>query len=149
LRGVMTEAGTAGRSPSVRRVERLDALHGVPWVGSFGWRWRIQVSLGHALSLCAVVGLVVVASLVGVTALGSAVGVPPLPPPLELINQRLPGIFRLHMMTSGLALILLPWAIALRRRRRTHRAIGWMTVTLLVAGLLTSQPTALASEAVL
>ena len=93
-------------------------------------------------------GLVLAATLTGLAALGSAVGAPPLPPPLALLDQRLPGVFRLHMLAAGLALILLPCAILLRHKPRLHRPVGRATASCLLVGAAAALPSAIASEAV-
>jgi hypothetical protein len=93
-------------------------------------------------------GLVLAAILTGLAALGSAVGIPPLPPPLALLDQRLPGVFRLHMLAAGLALILLPCAILLRHRPSLHRPVGRAAASCLLVGAAAALPSAIASEAV-
>lgn len=90
---------------------------------------------------------VVLAAVVGVAALGSAVGLPPLPEPLAELEQRLPGIFTIHMMTSGLGLILLPWILLVRHRPSLHRGLGRLGGGLLLVGAAASLPSALLSEA--
>jgi uncharacterized membrane protein len=85
---------------------------------------------------------------VAIAALGSAVGMPELPEPLAVLDRRLPGIFRLHMLASALALILLPWIILLRSRPRMHRALGRLGAVLLLVGAAASLPAAIQSEAV-
>jgi len=93
-------------------------------------------------------GLVLAATLTGLAALGSAVGTPPLPPPLALLDQRLPGVFRLHMLATGLAMILLPCAILLRHKPRLHRPVGRAAAGCLLVGAAAALPSAFASEAV-
>jgi uncharacterized membrane protein len=92
--------------------------------------------------------LIPVTIAVATAALGSAVGMPELPEPLALLDRRLPGIFRLHMLASALALILLPWIILLRSRPRMHRALGRLGAVLLLVGAAASLPAAIQSEAV-
>lgn len=87
------------------------------------------------------------ASSVGVVALSSAIGLPPLPEPLAELELRLPGIFALHMVASGLGLILLPWILLLRHRPSLHRGLGRVGAGLLFVGAATSLPSALLSEA--
>jgi hypothetical protein len=87
------------------------------------------------------------AALVGVAALGSAIGTPALPQPLATLDHRLPGIFKLHMIASGLGLILLPWILFLRHRRSAHRVLGRIGALLLLVGAAASLPTALQSDA--
>jgi uncharacterized membrane protein len=93
--------------------------------------------------------LIPVTLAVAIAALGSAVGMPQLPEPLALLDRRLPGIFRLHMLASALALILLPWIILLRSKPRIHRALGRLGAFLLLVGAAASLPAAILSEAVL
>jgi uncharacterized membrane protein len=90
-----------------------------------------------------------VAFAVAVAALGSAVGVPELPEPLAVLDRRLPGVFRLHMVASGLGLLLLPWIIAVRSRPTLHRRLGRIGVVLLLVGAVAALPAGLQSEAVL
>jgi uncharacterized membrane protein len=92
--------------------------------------------------------VLVLAAAVGIAALGSAVGLPALPEPLAELDLRLPGVFKLHMMASGLGLILLPWILLLRHRPSLHRVLGRLGAGLLFAGAATSLPSALLSEAV-
>jgi uncharacterized membrane protein len=48
-----------------------------------------------------------------------------LPDPLAVLDQRLPRLFRLHMLAGGLGLALLPLAFATRRFVcRWHRLVG-------------------------
>lgn len=88
------------------------------------------------------------AATVGVAALGSATGLPPLPEPLAELDHRLPGIFKAHMVAAGLGLILLPWILLLRHRPSIHRVLGRLGAALLFVGAVTSLPSALHSEAV-
>ena len=88
------------------------------------------------------------AAAVAVAALGSAIGMPALPEPLAVLDQRLPGIFKVHMTASALALMLLPLILLLRHRRSPHRLVGRVGAVLLLVGAVTSLPTALQSEAV-
>src|SRR5215470_17919135 len=48
----------------------------------------------------------------------------PLPFNLHLVDVDLPGIFRLHMLASGAALLLIPITIAVRRDRVWHKPLG-------------------------
>ena len=83
----------------------------------------------------------------GIAALGSALGLLHLPHALALLDVRLPGIFRLHMAASGLGLILLPWAMLLRRGSTAHRTVGRAAAALLIVGVAASLPCALMSAA--
>jgi Predicted membrane protein (DUF2306) len=88
--------------------------------------------------------LVLPAALVAIT-LG--LGLRPLPYELFLVLQRLPLVFPLHMIASGLALILIPIAAFARPWRGVHRASGRLAAAAVVTGGLTALPVALASEA--
>lgn len=58
------------------------------------------------------------------------------PESLAIKVELMPVIFPVHMVTGGLALILLPLTIALRRRPRWHRPLGRIAATdVLIAGL--------------
>ena len=72
----------------------------------------------------------------------------PLPFNLFVVDQRLPGIFKLHMLASGAALLLIPLVIALRRNSTWHRPLGHVTAVAVLLGALTSLPVALASHSV-
>jgi Predicted membrane protein (DUF2306) len=92
-----------------------------------------------ALILLALVFPVVLA------ALGTAAGLLQLPYELWLVDQRLPVLFRLHMATAGLALLLVPSAIACHGLS-LHKIVGRTAATLVLAGGVTALPVALASE---
>jgi hypothetical protein len=115
--------------------------------GDNGFSAQRRRSWRHLLPLAMSTGLVLAAILTGLAALGSALGAPPLPPPLALLDQRLPGIFRLHMLAAGLALILLPGAILLRHKPRLHRPVGRAAAACLFVGAAAALPSAIASEA--
>src|SRR5262249_7173714 len=76
------------------------------------------------LRLCLIVGAVALAWATGTTALAEASGALDLPYQLVLLDQRLPGIFRIHMAASGFGLILLPCVLLLRRQLVAHRFFG-------------------------
>jgi uncharacterized membrane protein len=97
------------------------------------------------LTMLATVGSAL-ATLVAIAALASAMDMPPLPEPLAVLNERLPGLFRLHMVASGLTLLLLPWILLLRHRRSFHRLPGRVGAVLLLVGAATALPVALGSE---
>ena len=81
----------------------------------------------------------------GAIALG--LGLLPLPYPLFVVLQRLPLAFPLHMVASGLALILIPIAAFLRRRRAVHRIAGRAAAVCVAIGGVTALAVAMASEA--
>jgi uncharacterized membrane protein len=99
------------------------------------------------LNHCSIPLFIIVAFVVAVAALGSAIGIPELPEPLAELEQRLPVVFRVHMLSSGLALLLLPWTIALRSHPPIHRVFGGLCAVLVFVGAFTSLPTALQSGA--
>lgn len=91
-------------------------------------------------------GLVLVAGVVA-AAFGSAFGILPLPFRLVLLDERLPGVFRLHMAASALGLLLLPLVLATRRRPALHRPLGRAAAVAFGVGLVMALPSALASDA--
>jgi uncharacterized membrane protein YozB (DUF420 family) len=84
---------------------------------------------------------------VGLTALASGSGLILLPYPLALVLRRLPVIFPLHMLSAGLALILIPIAAAVRHKPRIHRPVGRIAAACVCVGAVTALAVALASEA--
>jgi hypothetical protein len=95
--------------------------------------------------LVIIVSLLVVPVSLGAIALG--LGLLPLPYPLFLVSQRLPVAFPLHMIASGLALILIPIAAFLRHRRVVHRLAGRSAAICVIIGGTTALLVAVASEA--
>ena len=79
-------------------------------------------------------------------AVGAALGLVRLPYELSLLDQRLPLLFRGHMASAGLALLLIPTAIALHGLS-LHRIVGRSAAILVLAGGATALPVALASDA--
>lgn len=97
----------------------------------------------------AVVALLGLAVPTGIVALLQGAGEIPLPYNLFIVDQQLPGIFRIHMLTSGLSLLLIPATLAAARYRFSwHRPLGRLTAIIVVAGAVTSFPVALLSESV-
>lgn len=90
--------------------------------------------------------LLVLSFPVGLFAIGTATGLLRLPYELSLIDQRLPVLFRVHMASSGLALVLLPSAVACHGLN-LHKVLGRSAAVLVVAGGVTALPVAMASEA--
>ena len=84
---------------------------------------------------------------VGVFALASGAGLVKLPYGLYLTAQRLPVVFPIHMIASGLAMLLIPIVITLRRHCGWHKALGRFAAGLVCVGGLTALPVALWSEA--
>jgi hypothetical protein len=98
------------------------------------------------IAICALISL---AFPTGLIALVEGVGAMPLPFNLHVVDERLPGIFKLHMLASGAALLLMPLVIATRKRRAWHRPLGRATAALVLAGALTAFPVAYESTSVL
>lgn len=84
----------------------------------------------------------------GLVAIGEGAGAIKLPYNLHIVDLRLPGLFKLHMLASGLALLLIPLAIGLRRDRSLHRLAGRLAAVSVVAGGLSAFPVALLSDSV-
>lgn len=84
----------------------------------------------------------------GLVAVGEGAGQLALPFNLHLVDTRLPGVFRLHMLASGLALVLIPLVVWVRRDRAWHRPLGRIAAVSVLAGALTSLPVALMSDSV-
>ena len=82
----------------------------------------------------------------GLVAMATAAGLLPLPYELSLLEQRLPMLFRMHMAAAGLALILVPSAIALHSFS-LHRLLGRSAAIFVLAGGATALPVAVASDA--
>lgn len=93
--------------------------------------------------------LVALALPTGIVAVVEGAGGMPLPYNLHVVDLQLPGIFKIHMLASGAALVLIPAVIALRRNRRWHRQLGRLAAIFVVAGALTSFPVAYESSSVL
>lgn len=106
---------------------------------------RTSALAQRTLMLAAVMGLAVPVALV---AIAEGAGQIPLPYNLHIVDLRLPVAFKLHMLASGLALLLIPFVIALRRDSRLHKPLGRLTAVAVVAGGLTSIPVAILSESV-
>lgn len=69
-----------------------------------------------------------------------------LPYEMFLLAERVPLLFRVHMISSALALLLLPAAIATRRNRNFHRPLGRALGVFVVVGGLTAIPVAVVSS---
>jgi hypothetical protein len=79
-------------------------------------------------------------------ALCAGAGIVSLPYELALVDRRLPGIFRIHMLASAFALVLIPSAIA-AHGSRVHGLLGRSAAFLVLIGGITAVPVAIASEA--
>lgn len=85
---------------------------------------------------------------VSLAGLVSAAGWAPLPLDLELLDERLPVIFRAHMVLAAFALLLIVAALAARRLvPRWHRPIGRAAAIAVILGGLTALPSAVMSVA--
>lgn len=84
----------------------------------------------------------------GLVAVGEGAGHLALPFNLYVVDQRLPGVFKLHMLASGIALVLIPLVVWVRRDRAWHRPLGRIAAVCVLMGALTSLPVALASDSV-
>lgn len=100
---------------------------------------------GHMLRAAALM-LFVLSFPAGVLAIAAAAGLLRLPYELSLLDQRLPVLFRVHMGASGLALLLVPTAIACHGLN-LHRVLGRSAAVLVTAGGVTALPVAMASDA--
>lgn len=98
-----------------------------------------------AAILALIVALLVVP--VALIAIALGLGLLQLPYELMLVLQRRPVALPLHMVASGLALILIPIAAWTRRRRGLHRAVGRAAAICVAAGGASAFLVALASEA--
>lgn len=86
-----------------------------------------------ALTLTAIAGFVGYTAINGILA---AFVNDDFPESLAIKVELLPLVFPLHMVTGALALVLLPLAIALRRRSAVHRVVGRIAaVDVLLAGV--------------
>ena len=121
----------SGASPTITPSAR--ALRPGGFV-SPSWRW---VAIG---------ALIVVAVPTALVAVAEGSGALRLPFDLFVIDARLPLLFRLHMLASGLSLLLIPTTIAMRRDRIWHRPLGRLASTCVVTGALTSLPVAIVSS---
>ena len=104
----------------------------------------------RAVGFAKIVAFIIVSSailLTGLMAIALGAGWLPLPHPLYLVLQRLPIVFPLHMITSGLALMLIPLALLLRHRPLLHRPVCRLAFCCVVIGALSALPVALCSEA--
>lgn len=109
--------------------------------------WRI---LGQPLLLALPISAAILfAMATGLVAIHQGLGLIPLPYNLFLVDQALPGLFKLHMLASGAVLVLTPLVLALRRRPTWHRPLGRLTAGLVIAGALTAFPVAILSSSVL
>jgi Predicted membrane protein (DUF2306) len=83
---------------------------------------------------------------VGIVALGSAFGIIALPFEMHVLADRMPVIFRAHMATSAVALLLAPVVIGFRHQPQTHRMLGRVLGAFVLLGGLTALPVAIFSH---
>jgi hypothetical protein len=107
---------------------------------SLAFRPPFAVRLAIALII---VGLIIP---VGLVALGSGTGVVALPYEMFELAERLPVVFRLHMVAAASALLLAPIVIMVRRRSHLHRPLGRLLGGFVVIGGLTALPVAVLSH---
>jgi Predicted membrane protein (DUF2306) len=109
---------------------------------------RLRPVAAHAPRLAVICLVLLLAVPTGIVAVSQSLGAIALPFNLYLVDQHLPGIFKLHMLASGAALLLIPAVIALRRNSTWHRPLGYTTAVAVLLGGLTSIPVALFSHSV-
>ncbi len=63
-----------------------------------------------------------------------------------VLDQRVPVVFRLHMLSSAMALLMLPVVIGLRHRPSLHRKLGRVLGLFVIIGALTALPVAILSH---
>lgn len=83
---------------------------------------------------------------VGIIALGSGAGWIALPFEMFELARRAPILFPAHMVSSALALLLVPAVILTRQRPQFHRPLGRLLGLFVVIGGLTALPVALLSH---
>ncbi|CAN1721452.1 DUF2306 domain-containing protein [Hyphomicrobium sp. 1Nfss2.1] len=114
-----------------------------------GIKSGLRLLAARAPGLAVICGVLLLALPTGLVAMSQGIGAIPLPYNLFLVDERLPGIFKLHMLASGAALLLIPAVIALRRTRAWHRPLGYAAAALVLLGAITSLPVAYYSHSVL
>ena len=83
---------------------------------------------------------------VGIVALLSGLGLIRLPFEMFLLSEQVPIIFRAHMVSAAVALLLLPITISFRKRPDLHRVLGRTLGGFVVLGGLTALPVAIMSS---
>lgn len=97
------------------------------------------------LPLVVTLGLVLPTAFV---AIAEGAGALELPFNLFVVDERLPGVFRLHMLASGVALALLPAVLLLRDRPRWHKPLARIAAAAVILGAMSSFPVSLMSDSV-
>lgn len=109
---------------------------------------RTRSGLKRAALTAGTLVLLYLALRVSMAGLASATGYAPLPLELDMLDERLPVLFRAHMVFAAVALLLIVAAIISRRvAPRWHRALGRAAAGAIIAGGLTALPTAALSLA--
>jgi Predicted membrane protein (DUF2306) len=134
-------AATDLASPRMTNMAHVDLAH--LNLGHVAARRRLPPVIAVILAL--IVCLLVIPAALLAIALG--LGLLQLPYELFVVLQRRPIAFPLHMVASGLALILIPIAAWARRRRDLHQAVGCAAAICVAAGGASALLVALASEA--
>lgn len=111
-----------------------------------GFKSGLRSLVAQAPRLAVICLVLLLAVPTGFIAMRQGLGAIPLPYNLFVVDQRLPGIFKLHMLASGAALLLIPVVIALRRRSGLHRPLGYAAAVCVLLGALTSLPVTLYSH---
>lgn len=114
-----------------------------------GFKSGLRQLAARAPRLAVICGVLLLAVPTGFVAVSQGIGAIALPYNLFVVDQQLPGIFKLHMLASGAALLLIPIVIALRRNSPWHRPLGYATAVCVLLGALTSLPVALYSHSAL
>jgi hypothetical protein len=103
---------------------------------------------GRFAVVAVICGVLLLAVPTGFVAITQGFGAVPLPYNLFMVDQRLPGIFKLHMLASGAALLLIPLVIYVRRNGAWHRPLGYAAAVCVLLGALTSIPVSVYSHSV-
>jgi hypothetical protein len=98
------------------------------------------------LSIAILFIIVVLIIPVGLVAIGSGTGVVALPYEMFELAGRAPILFPAHMVSSALALLLVPVVIMLRHRPELHKPLGRLLGGFVVIGGLTALPVAVMSH---
>ncbi len=114
-----------------------------------GFKSLLRQLAARAPRLAVICGVLLLAVPTGFVAVSQGIGAIALPYNLFVVDQQLPGIFKLHMLASGAALLLIPLVIALRRNSTWHRPLGYAAAACVLLGALTSLPVAIYSHSVL
>jgi len=101
---------------------------------------------GGAGTLAVICGVLLLAVPTGAVAVLQGLGIIRLPYNLFVVDESLPGIFKLHMLASGAFLVLIPAVIAARRSSSWHRPLGYGAAMCVLLGGLTSLPVAVMSH---